>query len=84
VLTVLWCSLDRALSAIEAMDLNNFDGQGSLAPEKTEVEADVVGTASLKEQLWRAKQEREALKTRSVALAPDVYPFAAIHVVWTI
>lgn len=46
------------------MNLNNFDGQGNLAPGKSEVQADVVGTASLKEQLWRSRQEREALKTR--------------------
>lgn len=46
------------------MNINNFDGQGNLAPEKSEVKADVVGTASLKEKLLRAKQEREVLKTR--------------------
>jgi hypothetical protein len=46
------------------MNINNFDSQGSLAPEKAEIAAEVVGTLSSKEALWRVKQQREALKTR--------------------
>lgn len=46
------------------MGISNFDGQGILAPEKTEIEAEVVGSITMKEQLWRIKQQREALKAR--------------------
>lgn len=57
-------SLDRSLAAIDTLHISNFDSQGSLAPEKAEIEAEVVGTISTKEALWRVKQQREALKTR--------------------
>jgi hypothetical protein len=46
------------------MGISNFDGQGILVPEKTEVEAEVVGSITMKEHLWRIKQQREALKAR--------------------
>jgi hypothetical protein len=46
------------------MGISNFDGQGILVPEKTEIEAEVVGSITMKEHLWRIKQQREALKAR--------------------
>lgn len=57
-------SLDKALSAIDTLGIGNFDGQGSIAPEKAEIQAEVVGTATLKENLWFVRQQREVLKTR--------------------
>jgi len=58
-------SLDKALSAIDTLGIGNFDGQGSIAPEKAEIQAEVVGTATLKENLWFVRQQREVLKTRA-------------------
>jgi hypothetical protein len=51
------------------MSINNFDGLGTVAPEKAEIEVEVVGTAGFKEQLWRIKQQREALKARFFLLS---------------
>jgi hypothetical protein len=59
-----WNSLDHALSAIENMSINNFDSLGMVAPEKSEIEVEVVGTEGFKEKLWRIKQQKEALKAR--------------------
>lgn len=56
--------LDQALSAIDNMSINKFDENGALAPDKSEIKADVVGAAGLKEQIWRIKQQKEALKAR--------------------
>jgi len=57
-------SLDKALAAVDTLGIGNFDGQGNSAPEKIEIKAEVVGTATLRENLWRVKQQREALRLR--------------------
>jgi hypothetical protein len=59
-----WNSLDHALLAIENMSINNFDSHGMVAPEKSEIQVDVVGTQGFKEKLWRIRQQKEALKAR--------------------